>query len=148
MPSLNSPMSSVLDRLVDACSGASDPQPARVEQLISDIEELLNTCCVADEATLAGYDELGSSLLAYGAPAPASLEMSSHLQRQATARQFAAVLRRHETRISNVRVAVEEPKSVRNEGRFRIDATLPGAGELSLGVRVRNTSGLTHVTAV
>lgn len=145
MPAALAP--SLLDRLLDASAGVAEPGPARVERIVDDIEDLLNTCCVAADDALAAHAEAADSLLSYGAPAPQSLAITTYAQRLATARSLRRLIERFEPRVSQVRVRVEEPHSRSNNGRFRIEARLAGGGSLSLGVRVQNTSGCTQVTA-
>ncbi|TWT97774.1 lysozyme-like protein [Botrimarina colliarenosi] len=138
---------SLLDRLVDACHGVDRPQPMRVERLVDDLEALLNTCAVAPDDELAQHAELATSVLTYGAPAPQSMAISSYEKRLATAKQIEHVIRTHEPRLTDVRVRVLNPQAPGSDGLLRIDASLGGAGPLSLALRVRTSSGRTQVTA-
>jgi len=138
---------SLLDRLVDACHGVAEPGAARLDRLVDDIEALLNTTCVAPADTLDHDSEAASSVLTYGAPAPASLAIASRGERIAAARRVQRVLSVHEPRLTDVRVRVVDPDAKSFDGRLRIDATVVGAGPLSLGIVVSNSTGRTHVTA-
>ncbi|TWT75604.1 lysozyme-like protein [Posidoniimonas polymericola] len=139
---------SLLDRLVDACCGVAEPRPGGVGSLADDIEDLLNTCSVAAGPKLAGCPEASESLLTYGAPPPTSLSLATNAERLATARQLEQTIARFEPRLENVRVRAEAPNAVSNEGRFEIRGALraePGRA-FTMMIRVRSTSGRTHVT--
>lgn len=138
---------SLLDRLVDACHGVTEIGPPRLDGLINDIEDLLNTTCVAPDAEFDPSSEAARSVLTYGAPAPASLAVASRTDRITMARRLQQTLRTHEPRLSDVRVRVSDPQAKSFNGKLRIEATVVGVGPLSLGVLVRNTSGRTQVIA-
>ncbi|MEQ8849457.1 type VI secretion system baseplate subunit TssE [Botrimarina sp.] len=138
---------SLLDRLLDASAGVAEPGPARLERIIDDLEDLLNTCCVPSADAAGLPPGAADSIVAYGAPAPQSLAIATHAERLATADTLRRVIQRFEPRLERVRVRVEEPHSRSAAGRFTVQARLATGGELSLPIRVRNTSGRTQVTA-
>lgn len=139
---------SLLDRLIDACDGVAEPQPARVERLIDDIEDLLSTCSLAVDPAVAGYPETARSLLGYGSPAPAAMAVATHKERLATATQIEATLRRFEPRLAKVRVSLDETGSRPGQGRFFLEASLADepATRVSLAMRVKTGSGRTEIT--
>jgi type VI secretion system lysozyme-like protein len=138
---------SLLDRLVDACHGVEQPQPARLDRLVDDIEALVNTCCIDDADVAGAFPETGASIHCYGSPAPQATAINTHEERFATARRIEKTLRQFEPRLQRVRVRVEDPKSRSPIGRFRIEAMLVDAGDLSLTLNVRSNSGRTQITA-
>lgn len=138
---------SLLDRLVDACHGVDQRQPAQIDRVVEDIESLLNTCCIDDAVVDANFPEVASSIHCYGSRAPQATAISTHEERFATARRIEKTLRRFEPRLKKVRVRVEDPKSRSPIGRFRIEATLGDASNLSLTLNARSTSGRTQITA-
>ncbi|TWT90072.1 lysozyme-like protein [Pseudobythopirellula maris] len=148
MPASPSFSPTIIDRLVDACAGMSEPRPVGVESLIDDIEDLLNTCSVAPGAALDGLPEASDSLLGYGTAPPASLAIATHEERLAAARSLQRTLLRYEPRLERVRVRVDDTRPTCNEGRFRIEATLreAPAESVALNIRVRSSSGRTQVT--
>lgn len=144
----------LVDRLVAAAHGIAEPQPASISAttraLIDDIEDLLNTCSVASDPSLADYPEASRSLLTYGSPPPLLLAIATELERYATARQMETVLKDFELRLQKVRVKIDDQSPLSNEGRFRIEAVLRSEAEeapvpFSVALRVRATSGRTQV---
>lgn len=136
-----------MDRLVDACAGVDQPRGVGVDRLIDDIEDLLNTCDAVSDETLSDHPEVAASLMSYGSPAPASLAIATHAERLEAAKQLRRVLQRFEPRLSRVKVRVEQPNAMSNEGRFQIEAVADGVGRFTLPIQVRATSGRTQVTA-
>ena len=138
---------SLLDRLVDACHGVEQPQPARLDRLVDDIEALLNTSCIATDDDAEAYPETATSVLRYGSPSPQATAVCSHTERFATARRIEKTLKRFEPRLKNVRVRIEDPNSRSTIGRYRIEATVADTKDASLSLYVRSTSGRTQITA-
>ncbi len=108
----------VFDRLLDLDPDMpEDPQIGSREQLKRhresvrrDLEILMNTQ-QPPQRLAAGREEIGRSLLQYGAPGFHGLMLATRAQHLALAKSLQDLIEVHETRLKNVRVALSDDKN-------------------------------------
>ncbi len=122
---------SLLDKLFDDEPHAPLPTAMRqltLEELKStvarDIEALLNTRIVIDEAQLSGLPECKRSLLTYGLNDFAGLSLASYYDRNYICQSLTKAIERHEPRLRNVTVSLEVSERNTNALCFGITAML------------------------
>lgn len=123
---------SILDRLIDHEPEATrEPPPGRHQYLTDlrqsvrrDLESLLNSryCMVSPPEELT---ELEHSLLNYGLPDLATVNISNPEKKQAFVRELERILRDYEPRFKSVKIThLENREGTDRTLRFRIDAVL------------------------
>jgi type VI secretion system protein ImpF len=121
---------SLVDRLIDPESAGTAIMlgytPAKMyDAVLRDLEDLLNTRQTYRDMP-AGYPEAMNSILGYGLPDLASVEVVGINQRSEIARAIRQIIERFEPRLNEVAVVLLNPGE--NHGkqslRFRVDARL------------------------
>jgi type VI secretion system protein ImpF len=120
---------SILDRLIDPDAAGTSWRrgygPAQMADAVQrDLEELLNT-----RQTHAGlppeFEQVGSSIVAYGLPDLVSLAADSPEQRTEIGRVLESIIARFEPRLKDVRASLLDPgDSKERKVRFRVEARL------------------------
>lgn len=89
-----------------------------------DLEALLNTRAVVDEALLGDYPECSSSILNYGLNDFADRSLSSPADRAHICASLEEVIARHEPRLRDVKASLEMREGAVNRLNFSITAML------------------------
>lgn len=122
---------SLLDKLFD-----DDPRETRggtfkrlsseefKDSVARDIEALLNNRFVVDEAQLKDYPECQRSLVTYGINDFSGRSLASSVDRAYICRSLELAISRHEQRLVNVRVALNQEQRSTGALRFSISALL------------------------
>lgn len=122
---------SLLDKLFDDEPHA--PMPTALRQLsleelkgtvARDIESLLNTRIVLEEADLHGLPECKRSLLTYGLNDFSGLSLASFYDRNYICQSLTKAIERHEPRLQSVKVSLEINERATNALCFGIAAVL------------------------
>jgi type VI secretion system protein ImpF len=121
---------SILDRLIDPESaGTAIMSGYSAEKMfgavLRDLEDLLNTRRTAGIVPN-HFDEVQTSIVAYGLPDLASADASSTTSRQEVAAAIKVVIERYEPRLQDIGVFLLNPEDdpVRQAVKFRVDARL------------------------
>jgi type VI secretion system protein ImpF len=120
--------------LFDRLMGAHLPGPSSTISRLSiedlkdavarDLEALLNTRTVMDEALLADYPECARSVASYGLSDFAGLSLSSTDDRAHICQHLENAITRHEPRLQEVRASLEVKEASINRLNFAISALL------------------------
>lgn len=94
------------------------------ESVARDIESLLNNRCVHDERILENYPECQRSLITYGIHDFSNLSLASSFDRDYMCRSLEQALARHERRLKEVRVDLQQDLQSAGALRFSINALL------------------------
>ncbi|MFL0802495.1 MAG: type VI secretion system baseplate subunit TssE [Agarilytica sp.] len=123
---------SILDRLIDDEPHVNiEAEKNRHQQLRElrnsvrrDLENLLNTRYRMLEPS-SSYDELESSLLNYGMPDLATVNITDNEKKKEFTRHLEKIIREYEPRFKSVRVTfIDNQEKVDRTLRFRVNATL------------------------
>jgi type VI secretion system protein ImpF len=121
---------SILDRLMDdkpaeARDGARRFGVAQLKAVVArDLENLLNTRTEAVRIIPDAYPESQKSVAAYGLPDFMSYSLASPHDRDRIRRQLEQAIALHESRLTRVRVLIDQQKEHERMLRFRVDALL------------------------
>ncbi len=94
------------------------------DSVARDIESLLNNRCVYDEGALNDYPECQKSLFTYGIHDFSNFSLASSLDRDFMCRSLEQALARHEKRLRDVRIELQQDQSSAGALRFAINALL------------------------
>jgi type VI secretion system protein ImpF len=119
---------SLLELLIGVSSTGRTVQNYYLDDLIADVqrdlEDMLNTL-QSNQSTEEEYNEVQSSIVAYGLPELTSLSAHTAQQREEIGRVLEAAVGRFEPRLRDVRATLVESGDDKTPTlRFRIDATL------------------------
>ncbi|MFP5392164.1 MAG: type VI secretion system baseplate subunit TssE [Gammaproteobacteria bacterium] len=95
-----------------------------------DLESLLNTRTIVEDADLKGFDACAASLLTYGLTDFAGRSLSSPTDRAHICACLEQAILRHEPRLKNVKAALEVREDAINSIQFSISAMLVAGSEL------------------
>ncbi|MBX9902298.1 MAG: type VI secretion system baseplate subunit TssE [Burkholderiaceae bacterium] len=94
------------------------------DSVAQDLESLLNTRKVIDEASLRGFPECARSIITYGLADFAGRSLASTDDRAYICRALELTIARHEPRLQNVRATLELNEGSINRLNFAISALL------------------------
>lgn len=146
-------MPSLIDRLIDPDAAGTSWRrgygPAQMADAVHrDLEDLLNT-----RQSHAGlppeYEQVGSSIVAYGLPDLTSLSADTPEQRAAIGRVLEAIIARFEPRLKDVRATLVDPGDGKERTvRFRVEARLSvePAPEVAFDTVLELTTGRYRIT--
>jgi type VI secretion system protein ImpF len=145
-------MPSVLDRLIDPEAGGTAWRrgygPEQMADAVQrDLEDLLNTR-QSHGGLPAEFEEVASSIVAYGLPDLTSLRAETPEQRAAIGRELEAVIARFEPRLRDVRAALLDPGDNKERTvRFRVEARLcvEPAPEVAFDTVLELSTGRYHI---
>ncbi|MEZ5978990.1 MAG: type VI secretion system baseplate subunit TssE [Planctomycetota bacterium] len=123
---------SVLDRLIDDDPQSQGERPLTVKEMAAelrravrrDLEELLNTR-LRPRTVAPELEVVAASSYEYGVPDVSAANLSTKASRKKYLKALEEIIRRHEPRVSSVKVVpVEDGRVADRALRFRIDAVL------------------------
>jgi type VI secretion system protein ImpF len=123
---------SVLDRLFDdQPKETTEPHGAlhfdlrQYKRAVArDLEALLNTRCVDTEGQIEDYPQASQSVLSFGIVDLSSLSLLNPDDRLLLQDKIRIAIERHEPRLAEAAVSLEEPRELERMLRFRVDAVL------------------------
>ena len=122
---------SLLDKLLDTAGGVAGQASLRrftvddvKESVARDLEALLNSRIMHGDEALAGFPECKTSVLTFGVRDFAGLSLASSYDRAYVCRSIEQAIARHESRLREVRVALEVDEQATSVLRFGITALL------------------------
>lgn len=125
-------MPSVFDRLLDGNPQDQAESPSamyfdlrRFKQAVArDLAALLNSRCIDLDEQIERYPYARDSVISYGIIDLSSLSLLNPEDRALLRDKIRVTIERHEPRLDQVRVALDEPKELERMLRFRVDAVL------------------------
>jgi len=150
-------MPSVFDRLLDDNPQDQTESPSamyfdlrRFKQVVArDLEALLNSRCIDLDGEIENYPHARESVINYGIIDLSSLSLLDPADRALLRDKIRIAIERHEPRLDNVRIELDEPKDLERVLRFRVDAVLkvhPSKPPVTFDAMLQLSSNSYHVT--